>query len=51
MSIKKYVIMTKPVLSIKGKCPKCGVTAFHTLVDRANIIYRCNICGNLMKKK
>ena len=41
--------MAKQVLSIKMRCPKCGTTAYHTLVD--NKIYRCNVCGNLTTKK
>lgn len=33
----------------KTVCSKCGAVCFHTLVDKANNIYRCNICGNLKK--
>lgn len=43
--------MAKKVLSKKMKCVKCGSNAFHTLVDQANNIYRCNVCGYLTNKK
>lgn len=43
--------MAKQVLSVKMRCPKCEATAYHTLVDGINKIYRCNVCGNLTTKK